>query len=220
MKNKLTKKTKIILGIIALVIIAGIIITLTVGLNFDLRYEESKRVEFYLQTDFNISDIKQITNEVMPDEEVIIQKVEVFEDTVSITAKEITDEQKQNLITKLNEKYGTELSSENIEIENIPHTRGRDIIKPYIVPFMISTLIILVYMAIRYRKIGIIKTVLKTIIISVLAQLTLLSIMAIVRIPIGIITIPLVIIVYLLTLFGITTYFEKQLKNRSEETGK
>ena len=85
---------------------------------------------------------------------------------------------------------------------------------------MISTLIILVYMAIRYRKIGIIKTVLKTIIISVLAQLTLLSIMAIVRIPIGIITIPLVIIVYLLTLFGITTYFEKQLKNRSEETGK
>ena len=220
MKNKLTKKTKIILGIIALVIIAGIIITLTVGLNFDLRYEESKRVEFYLQTDFNISDIKQITNEVMPDEEVIIQKVEVFEDTVSITAKEITDEQKQNLITKLNEKYGTELSSENIEIENIPHTRGRDIIKPYIVPFMISTLIILVYMAIRYRKIGIIKTVLKTIIISVLTQLTLLSIMAIVRIPIGIITIPLVIIVYLLTLFGITTYFEKQLKNRSEETGK
>ena len=220
MKNKLTKKTKIILGIIALVIIAGIIITLTVGLNFDLRYEESKRVEFYLQTDFNISDIKQITNEVMPDEEVIIQKVEVFEDTVSITAKESTDKQKQNLITKLNEKYGTELSSENIEIENIPHTRGRDIIKPYIVPFMISTLIILVYMAIRYRKIGIIKTVLKTIIISVLAQLTLLSIMAIVRIPIGIITIPLVIIVYLLTLFGITTYFEKQLKNRSEETGK
>ena len=220
MKNKLTKKTKIILGIIALVIIAGIIITLTVGLNFDLRYEESKRVEFYLKTDFNISDIKQITNEVMPDEEVIIQKVEVFEDTVSITAKEITDEQKQNLITKLNEKYGTELSSENIEIENIPHTRGRDIIKPYIVPFMISTLIILVYMAIRYRKIGIIKTVLKTIIISVLTQLTLLSIMAIVRIPIGIITIPLVIIVYLLTLFGITTYFEKQLKNRSEETGK
>ena len=220
MKNKLTKKTKIILGIIALVIIAGIIITLTVGLNFDLRYEESKRVEFYLQTDFNISDIKQITNEVMPDEEVIIQKVEVFEDTVSITAKEITDEQKQNLITKLNEKYGTELSSENIEIENIPHTRGRDIIKPYIVPFMISTLIILVYMAIRYRKIGIIKTVLKTIKISVLTQLTLLSIMAIVRIPIGIITIPLVIIVYLLTLFGITTYFEKQLKNRSEETGK
>ena len=64
------------------------------------------------------------------------------------------------------------------------------------------------------------KTVLKTIIISVLAKLTLLSIMAIVRIPIGIITIPLVIIVYLLTLFGITTYFEKQLKNRSEETGK
>ena len=52
MKNKLTKKTKIIIGVIALIIVVGIIITLTAGLNFDLRYEESKRVEFYLETDF------------------------------------------------------------------------------------------------------------------------------------------------------------------------
>ena len=220
MKNKLTKKTKIIIGVIALIIVVGIIITLTAGLNFDLRYEESKRVEFYLETDFNISDIKQITDEVMPGENVIIQKVEVFEDTVSITAKEITEEQKQNLVTKLNEKYGTELSAETTDIETIPHTRGRDIIKPYVVPFMISTLIVLIYMAVRYRKIGVISTLLKTIIISIIAQLTLLSIMAITRIPVGIVTIPLVIIVYLLTLFGITTYFEKQLKNKNEETGR
>ena len=220
MKNKLTKKTKIIIGVIALIIVVGIIITLTAGLNFDLRYEESKRVEFYLETDFNISDIKQITDEVMPGENVIIQKVEVFEDTVSITAKEITEEQKQNLVTKLNEKYGTELSAETTDIETIPHTRGRDIIKPYVGPFMISTLIVLIYMAVRYRKIGVISTLLKTIIISIIAQLTLLSIMAITRIPVGIVTIPLVIIVYLLTLFGITTYFEKQLKNKNEETGR
>ena len=220
MKNKLTKKTKIIIGVIALIIVVGIIITLTAGLNFDLRYEESKRVEFYLETDFNISDIKQITDEVMPGENVIIQKVEVFEDTVSITAKEITEEQKQNLVTKLNEKYGTELSAETTDIETIPHTRGRDIIKPYVVPFMISTLIVLIYMAVRYRKIGVISTLLKTILLSILAQLTLLSIMAITRIPVGIVTIPLVIIVYLLTLFGITTYFEKQLKNKNEETGR
>ena len=136
-KKKMTKKSKIIITIITLIIIAGIIVTLTVGLNFDLSYKDSKRIELYLQKDFSVSDIKQITDEVLQGEEVIIQKVEVYEDTVSIRAKEITDEQKQNLVNKVNEKYGIELSADSIEIESIPNTRGRDIIRPYIVPFIV-----------------------------------------------------------------------------------
>ena len=220
-KQIMTKKSKIIIAVIALIIIIGIIITVTVGLNFDLRYQESKKIELYLESDFNISDIKQITDEVMPGEKVIIQKVEVYEDTVSITAKDITDEQKQSLIDKVNEKYGTELSADSTEVKTIPNTRGRDIIKPYIVPFAIATLIILLYMAVRYRKLGVIKTLVKTVVISVVAQATLLSVMAITRIPIGIVTIPLVITVYLLTLIGLTSYFEKQLINKNkEEAGK
>ncbi len=221
-KQKMTNKTKIIIAIIAVVILAGIIITLTIGLNFDLRYQESKSIQLYLETDFDISDIKQITDEVMPGEKVIIQKVEVYEDTVNITAKDITDEQKQSLIDKVNEKYGTELSADSIAVESIPNTRGRDIIKPYIAPFVIATLIILLYMAIRYRKLGVIKALVKTVVVSVVAQATLLSVMAITRIPIGIVTIPLVITVYLLTLVGLTTYFEQQLaKNKKkEEAGK
>ena len=221
-KQKMTKKTKIIIAIIAVVIIVGIIITLTVGLNFDLRYQESKSIQLYLETDFDISDIKQITDEVMPGEKVIIQKVEVYEDTVNITAKDITDEQKQSLIDKANEKYGTELSADSIAVESIPNTRGRDIIKPYIAPFAIATLIILLYMAIRYRKLGVMRTLVKTVVVSVVAQVTLLSVMAITRIPIGIVTIPLVITVYLLTLIGLTTYFEQQLarNKKKEKAGK
>ena len=220
-KNKLRKKTKIIFTIIAIIILIGIAITCTIGLNFDLRYRDSKRMELYLEQDFNISDIKQMTDEVMPDKKVIIQKVEVYEDTVSITAEDITDEEKQSLIDKVNEKYGTTLSAESTQIENIPNTRGRDIVKPYVVPFGIASLIILVYMAIRYRKLGVIKTLLKTVLILIVAQIVLLSIMAITRIPIGIVTIPLVITVYLLTLVGLTTYFEKQLTNKiNTETSK
>ena len=220
-KNKLSKNTKIIITIIAIIILIGIAITCTIGLNFDLRYRDSKRMELYLEQDFNISDIKQMTDEVMPGKKVIIQKVEVYEDTVSITAENITDEEKQSLIDKANEKYGTTLASESTEIETIPNTRGRDIVKPYVVPFGIATLIILVYMAIRYRKLGVVKTLLKTIVIAIVAEMVLLSIMAITRIPIGIITIPLVITVYLLTLIGLTTYFEKELANKiSKETSK
>ena len=60
--KKMTKKQKILIAIIALIIIAGIIITATIGLNFDLRYQESKKVELYLEKDFEISDIKAITD--------------------------------------------------------------------------------------------------------------------------------------------------------------
>lgn len=216
MKN-MSKKKLIVIILIAIIIIAGITITLTKGLNYDLRYQETKRVELYLGKNFEIADIKQITDEVLPDQAVLIQKIEVYEDSVSIISKDITDEQKTNLVNKVNEKYETELNADDIATTTIPHTRGRDIVKPYILPFIIATVIILAYMAVRYHKLGSIKTVLKTAGICVLAQVILLSLIAITRIPVGRLTIPMVITVYMLTLVGLTTKFEKNLTNNKKE---
>lgn len=215
--KKITKKQKILSIIIAVIIITGAIVTGVMGLNYDLRYQETKNIELYIAKDFEIADIKAITDEVMGKSPVIIRKVEVYEDSVSITAKDITDEQKQSIIEKINEKYETELSADSTQIETIPHTRGRDIAKPYIIPFIISTVIILVYMAIRYRKIGILKTLLTTISTSVAAQAVLLSIIAITRIPVGRLTIPMIVTVYMLTLVGLTTNFENKLEIKKEE---
>lgn len=215
--REINKKTKIVAFLIAIVIIVGIIVTLTMGLNFDLRYQEAKQIKLYLGKDFEISDIKQITNEILSHQSVMIQKIEVYEDTVNILTNEITEEQKNNIINKVNEKYGTELSADSIQITTIPHTKGRDIIKPYVSPFILATVVILVYMAIRYYKLGVIQTVLKTIIFLVITQGVLLSVMAIVRIPIGRLTIPMVLAVYILSLVGITTYFEKRLKEKKKE---
>lgn len=215
--KKMTKKQKILSVIIAVIIIAGAVVTGVKGLNYDLRYQETKNIELYIAKDFEIADIKAITDEVMGKSPVIIRKVEVYEDSVSITAKEITDEQKQSIIDKINEKYQTELSADSTQIQTIPHTRGRDIVKPYIIPFIISTAIVLVYMAIRYRKIGVLKTLLKTIATSVIAQVVLLSVIAITRIPVGRLTIPMIVTVYMLTLVGLTTNLEKKLEIKKEE---
>lgn len=216
MKN-MSKKKLIVIILIAIIIIAGITITLTKGLNYDLRYQDTKRVELYLGKDFKIADIKQITDEVLPDQAVLIQKIEVYEDSISIISKDITDEQRTNLVNKVNEKYETELNADDIETTTIPHTRGRDIVKPYILPFIIATVIILAYMAVRYHKLGSIKTVLKIAGICILAQIILLSVIAITRIPVGRLTIPMVITVYILTLVGLTTKFEKDLTNNKKE---
>ena len=205
-----SKQLKIIL--IALVIIAGIVMIAVKGFNFDLKYQDTQRVELYLKTEFNISDIRQITDEVFGIQKVMIQKVEVFEDSVSITTTSISDEQKSNLITKINEKYGTELTAEDTVVEDIGHTRGRDIIKPYIIPFVIAVIVVLIYLGIRYHKLSIAKVLAKSIGIMALAQILLFSVIAITRIPIGRLTIPMVILVYLLTLFGMASKFEKDLQ--------
>ena len=218
--KEITKKQKIAMIILAIIIIAGLAITFTLGFNFDLRMQETKKIELYLENNFEIADIKNITNEVFPNQEVMIQKVEVYEDSVRITAKEITEEQKQSLIDKINEKYGTELTADSTEIVTIPHTRGRDLLKPYVMTFSIATIIILAYMMIRYRKLGVIKTLLKVVFIFVMAQATLFSVIAITIIPIGRLTMPMVIIVYLFTLLGIATKLEKQLASKKEEDQK
>ncbi len=211
------KTNKILILLMILIIIAGILMIIFKGFNFDLKYQDTKQIEFGLDKQFSISDIKAITDEVLNNEPVLIRKVEVYEDAVNITAREITDEQKANIITKVNEKYGTDLNADEIEIATVAHTKGRDIIIPYVVPFIIATIIILIYMMIKYYKLNSGKVLLKTIGIIILTQVLLFSIMAITRIPIGRLTIPLVLTVYMLTLVWYTTKLENQLKTKKQE---
>lgn len=206
------KSTKILILLIAIILIAGTIITFTKGLNFELKYKDNQNIELNLGQEFKEDDMLQIAEEVFGKQQVIVQYIEVYKDAAKITTTQINDEQKADFIAKVNEKYGTELSSENIEIEKVAHIRGRDIIKPYITPFIISTIIILIFIIIRYYKLNVLKVLLETIGIVGLAQLVLLGIMAITRMPIGKFTIPAIIAVYMFSLFVCTTKFEQDLE--------
>lgn len=213
MKNK----KKLIMILVVLIAVIGILITATVGLNVDLKYQASQKIELYIEKEFEISDIQSIVNEVMPNTKTIIQKVEVFEDTVSITAKEISEEQKQNIITKVNEKYGINIEQEKIEITNIAREKLRDVLKPYVVPLAVITGIVLVYLSIRYASLGVAKTLINTILVLAITGLMFLSVMAIVRIPICEYTMPAGMALYILTLLVITNAFEKQLQLKKQE---
>lgn len=215
--ENINKKTKILIAVISLIIILGGIVVAIKGFNFDLGFAQMKKVEFYIKKEFNEDDIKQITSEVLGNQKVSIQKVEIYGDTLGILAEEITEEQKEQLVQKINEKYELEIKAEDVQIQNVPHAKGKDILKPYILPFSISTVIILIYMAVRYNKLGVMKTVLKLIGSVVASQAVLFSLFAICRIPVGILTIPMVIVVYLFVLLGITYTFEKELEEKNAE---
>ena len=64
------------------------------------------------------------------------------------------------------------------------------------------------------------KIILKTIGMNIVTQVTLISLIAITRIPFGRLTIPMVLAVYLLTMVGLTAKFEKNLLNKKEEEKK
>ena len=115
MKNN--SRNKKILSVLAiLIVVAGIIMIATKGFNFDLKYQKTQKVELSLNQEFKNSEVKEIAKEVFENQPIMIEKVEVFEDTVAITTTKITEEQKANLITKINEKYGTQLNQEATNI--------------------------------------------------------------------------------------------------------
>ena len=212
MERKKTKmKNKILYILIAIIIIAGIVVGCTAKFKFSLAYDDSNRIEVYIGKEYTKNDIKAIAEEVFGTKDVLIQKVEFFNDTVTITVRNYNDDQLNNLATKINEKYGTSLTKDNLTVVQIPHYRGRDIMANYLLPIGISAVIIIAYEAIRFRKLCVIKTVLKLVIWPVIIEALYLSILAITRIPISYYTLPLGIIIAVLTLTVITYKNEKNL---------
>ena len=201
---------KIMLGLAIVIIIIGGIIIKVKGFNVDLKYTESQRLELSLGKEFEIKDIKEITKEILG-KDVILQKVEVYEDAVSIISKEITDEQKNEIINKINEKYELELSADEIKVSSVPKTKLYDIAKQYILGFCAITIAVLIYVAIRYNKLGMFKVIIKTAVLLCATELTLAGIIAILRIPFGMFVMPLAFLVYVFSIMYIIVKYEDQL---------
>ena len=203
-------KNKVFVGL-SVVIFIGIIVVAILGFNVDFAYKNYQLVDIKIGQEFNINDIRNITNEVFPKEKLEIQKAGVYKDNVVIKVSEISEEQKNTLNTKINEKYGLENKVEDIEVNYIPSFRLRDIIKPYILPMLTFTIIILGYMAIRFKKLGSARVVLQTIILSALAILLYGALIAITRYPVNRVILPVGIIIYISIITVLNGMFEKQV---------
>ena len=187
----------IVISIMTLVILAGIVVTGIYGFNKELEYSQSQSMDVYIEQEADVSKIKEIVKENLGNSNNMVQTVEIYKDLVTIRAKEITDEQKNNIVNKIKENYEISQTAEDTTINTVPATRLRDMYKKYIVPFAISGVLVLIYMAIRYYKKGILKVIGRTIIFPIFGELFLLSIIAITRIPVGRFTPVLVIAMYI-----------------------
>lgn len=194
------KNRKIVIAvIIAIIIVAGIIMVAVKGFNKELRYQDSQKIDVYVGQQIDRDKVKNIANEVLGKGN-IVETIEIYQDMVTIRARNITEEQKVTIVNKLKENYEFEQTAENTTIEVVPATRIIDMYKQYIIPFVISGILILVYMLIRYYKKEILKVLANTVTIPIISEVVLLSLVAITRIPLGSYVSILVLLVYVISI--------------------
>ena len=206
---KIFKKILIILAVI--IAIAGIAMIAVKGFNYGILYSNTQRLNIYFENDFEIKDVEQIAKEVLGNN-IIVRKGNLFGTVASITASEITDEQKENLITKLNEKYEIEIDKEkDVVTMNVPQTNMYDIISSYITPSVIIFILVLVYSAIRFKKQEIVKSLLIPMLSTILVLAVYVGIYAIARIPVNDL-----FMVFAMLLFIATLIFNTMKLNATE----
>jgi preprotein translocase subunit SecF len=180
--NKGTWKKVLYLGL-ALLIIAGIIVVLLKGFRVDLMLEQHEEITYSMETEYDLKDIRNICNEVFKNKKVVVKEIELFGDAVQINVDTVTDEEKTNLVDKMNEKYETENTVDDLKVESVPNVRIRDWVTPYVKPVSISMLIIIAYVAIRFGKLDTVKLLGELIGKIIVIVLAILSVIAIVRLP-------------------------------------
>lgn len=207
------KKILTLLVVILIITIIGIVVTSIKGLNYGLIYGENTTVELYIESEFQNTDVENIIKEALGNN-VKIRTVNNLKGDILITTRTVSDDQINLLLSKINEKYSLELTNEDIIITNNSKINEWDLINPYILPVTITSVLTLIYFMIRYKKIGIFKQLLPiTILTIIIVQLLYFSIYSITRIPVNQFTMPISMILFIISLLGLTENFERKLEN-------
>lgn len=181
------------------------------------KYSPKKKLTISIgKEDYNIDDIKAIANEVFNTQDSVVTQNKDDKKIVEIEANIVTEKQLEDLNNKINEKFGitNEVSSisgaQKVEVNEIPKVRLSDMAKQYGMYILISFVIIVIYFAIRFRRLGAKITIGATIGITVISEAFYMAIIAITRYPVDKIAIMggVAIYIFVLTYFG-----ESLLKN-------
>lgn len=197
----MSKKSKILCVILAVIFIAAIISTAIRGLKVDINYSEGVTMVLDIGKEFETKDIRDIAKEIWSGKDVLVQKVEVYDESVSVKVPELNEEQINNFVTKINEKYQLELTSADVSVLYNSNERLRNIVRPYIIPLIIATALIVVYYSIRFKGV---KEILNLLLTLIAVEGIIYSIHALLLMPINIFTMPVVMMAYAGVVIGIT----------------
>ena len=208
---------KIIQIVLMCLIIAGVIIVATIGFNVGTKYSETTQISIKIGKEFDLKDIKAITNEVFEKQNTQIQYVELYKDMVQITVKEASEEQIKTLNEKINEKFEISNELSNVLVTRQSNVRLRDIVKPYIVPVAIVSAITIVYVMIAFRKLGIWQVLHNTLMNMVAPQAIFAGFYEVTRIPVNRLTVVIAILIYIASIMLNIVYLNKIEQNKEQQ---
>lgn len=210
MKN-INNIKKMFMLLIAIIIIAGIIVICLKGFNYSSLYSKNQRMNIYMTKDFDIKEIENIAKEVLGTNKVEVQLGNTFGTVASIITKEITEENENRLIERINEKYEVEINKESdVILTEIPEANAWELIGKYYSPLVITTIIILIYFIIRFRNQGIMNCIGIPLIILIIENILYISIIGLTRIPVNEFFAIFGLLIYFLTVIYITMKLEKE----------
>ncbi len=226
-------KHKFIIPLTIIIIVIGVIVACIFGFNLGEKYKMQTRLRIPFEESFDISDVKQIADDVLGGASYTIGYSDDFKSSVEIYIEGVTDEQFQNFENKLKEKYptfaddeNTEETEETTETEEtkiaeskiiigtvMPETNPFDLVKVYIKPMLITLAIVIVLLTIYARKYGIIKALFSNLALILAINAVYVSLIAICRIPLNEYIISFGIFIYGISLICASIYSKTIAKN-------
>lgn len=209
MKDK-TKMKKILLAMVAIILVVGIVMGFTVGFNKSLVYKKGTKIESKINQGYQREEIETIAKESFPNRNIEVQDLDKLNQVFAVKLENYTKEELDNFKGKLAEKYDVKKDKLQIEEVKVPATRISTLVKPYIFPVALVSVLSAVYVAargIKNKQAG--KNVLQLIGGLAIALGIYFSCMMITRIPFGPETMPLALTVYVIVLLGLVTKLEK-----------
>ena len=175
----------ILLVLVIITIILGIVMIKVKGFNYGLLYSTTQRMNIYIDKELDINSIKDIAKEILG-EDILVQYGTHFNTVASVVAREITEEQQDTIISKIQEKLEVEINKdEDVVLMDIPQANVYDLISIYILPIILILALFLIFLEVRYRKQGAIKTILIPGLSVILVLGLYISAYSIVRIPVN-----------------------------------
>lgn len=212
--------TKILYIMIAIIIIIGAIVCGVKGFKIELGYTSRQQMMLSNHTELDSAKIEEIAKSVLENKQVKVQQVERFGNAVEIIATEISDDEKENIVNKINEQCNANISNDSVQVVSIPNTRIRDILKPYILPGIVTFVVVLLYFILMYHKIGFKKVLLKGITIPIMTELLYYAIIAITRIPFGRVVNSIAIGLYVISIGALAIRFQKEKEEQAKNDKK
>lgn len=150
LKCDFLKHKNIILCVSVLIVVAGLIYGFATGYVFDIDFKGGTRIQVDLNEEYNNSDVSDIVEQVCgqtPE----VQSTSSGNNSVTITTQTISEEEASNIISALNEKY---TNMGEATTKNVQASYGQELINTAIISVVVSIVLLLVYIAIRFKALG------------------------------------------------------------------